>query len=113
MLHNLGGCGGRGIVGENTFHCERWYLTIKMRPEGRCLLNWKQDDVSLMAIVMAQLPLTHGLSEFAHTFQGLVKGICLQDIFFGIAKCEFFTSGFSQLQAFEESVGKFAHGSQW
>jgi hypothetical protein len=61
---------------------------------------------------MAQLPLTHGLSELTHTFQGLVKGICLQDIFCGIEKFEFLTSRFSQLQAFEESVGKFAHGSQ-
>jgi hypothetical protein len=51
---------------------------------------------------MAQLPLTCGLGKVA-----------TQDIFCGIAKYEFFTSGFSQLQVFEESgVGKFAHGSQ-
>jgi hypothetical protein len=61
------------------------------------------DDVSLRAIVMAQLPLTRGLSEFTPTFQGLVKGIDLHDISCGIAKFQRnFTSGISQLKAFEE-----------
>jgi hypothetical protein len=53
-----------------------------------------------MTIVMALPPLTHGLSKVA------------TQVFCGIGKFEFFTSGFSQLKAFEESVGKFAHGSQ-
>jgi hypothetical protein len=39
-----------------------------------------------------------------------VKGICSHGIFRRITKIlNFFTSGLSQLQAFEESAGRFAH----